>query len=145
MSYKTTNLSGLGFGHIDFSLVRPVAIITVELLSTLSDKAPFISTALIDTGATISAISTKAANELGLHNTGRILHGLEGVLSGPVNIEAHLARIRLNLANNVIFDETLEVPVLEKLPSNTDFIIGLDILHKFEFCYSGQSFNLRLL
>jgi len=87
--------------------------------------------ALIDTGASITAINEQAAAAIGLPVTGTIqVTGVGGTSDRPI----HAASLVLD--SSIVFDsiEVVQVP----LP-RLDALVGRDILAKVDFLYQGPA------
>lgn len=97
-------------------------------------------TAIWDTGATASVITSDVAKELGLIPISRgISRGVNGEKVVPVYA------VSINLPNNVVFN----IPVSEGEPGGGwDLLIGMDVISNGDFCvsnFAGQTtFSFRI-
>jgi hypothetical protein len=92
--------------------------------------------ALWDTGAMASVISTNAVQSLGLKPIGkaRVFHA-----NGESTVGTYL--INISLPNNIEFSSLL---VTEGLLSDTDVLIGMDIISKGDFAITASGGDTKM-
>jgi len=118
--------------------------------ATESDLGESMFRALVDTGATITAISGEVVRKLNLVSIGREdLHGVTGVKTVPVHrIALHIPITELHSTKTQVFaheywKHMTPVSAMEILGSeNFDVLLGMDILTHCHFTMFNGKFTL---
>lgn len=90
-------------------------------------------TALIDTGAAVSAVDRGTAERLGLLPVGEMLLSTP---TGPARVPRYLVRIMLT---NLVVLETTVVEVQMRDEDNVSVVLGRDVLSTAVFIYVGYT------
>lgn len=100
---------------------------------------PQLITALIDTGASLSAIDPDALKELGIHPTGKADIETPSTQGNPISVDTYdvcIAILAGRKGDSHFISDTVQVTA-SKIGGGVQALIGTDILNRCIFTYNG--------
>ena len=99
--------------------------------------------ALLDTGAHMSMITNKVAQEVGLESSGQISVGpISGI---PVQCEQYMVRLDIpigDIENRVLRGKDVHAAEIPFQPDSFDVLLGMDFITEFHITMFGDQFIL---
>lgn len=121
-------------GHIELANEAVKPLLPITIFSTVRrESRNYI--ALIDTGATYSAISKKVVDDLSFVNDGERLISTAG--NESIYMPVSTVKFRVEGTDGSVLEDSISATVLSGQLNGCEILIGLDILQRAEFVYSG--------